>query len=84
MQRENKSHEEIAREIVGKWGYEEEYWWKPIKEALDTAIAERDKEWEKAFRKAEKQYRLGSSDMNTRLVANTSEFWNFIKKLINK
>ena len=29
--------EEIAKEIVGKWGYEEEYWWKPIAEALSQA-----------------------------------------------
>lgn len=26
---------EKAKEIVGKWGYEEEYWWKPIAEALE-------------------------------------------------
>lgn len=29
--------EEIAKEIVGKWGYEEEYWWKPIAESLSQA-----------------------------------------------
>lgn len=28
-----------AKEIVGKWGYEEPYWWRPIAEALQrTAI----------------------------------------------
>jgi flagellar biosynthesis/type III secretory pathway protein FliH len=28
---------EIAKEIIGKWGYEEESWWKPIAEALTQA-----------------------------------------------
>lgn len=28
---------EIAKEIIGKWGFEEEYWWKPIAEALSQA-----------------------------------------------
>ncbi len=29
-----KDFEQQAKEIVGKWGYEEAYWWKPIAEAL--------------------------------------------------
>ena len=30
----------IAQEIVGKWGYEEPYWWQPIAEALAQARME--------------------------------------------
>jgi len=29
-----------AKEIVGAWGYEESYWWKPIAQALAKARAE--------------------------------------------
>jgi len=29
--------EQIAREIIGKWGYEEDYWWKPIAQAITDA-----------------------------------------------
>ena len=29
------NNKEIARELVGKWGYEHEDWWKPIQEALE-------------------------------------------------
>ena len=29
------TNKEIAKEIISKWGYEEEYWWKPIEEALN-------------------------------------------------
>lgn len=32
--------EKIAKDIIGKWGYEEQYWWKPIFEALDLAYNE--------------------------------------------
>lgn len=28
---------EEAKKIIGKWGYEEEYWWKPIAKALAAA-----------------------------------------------
>ena len=28
----------IAKELVGKWGYEEEYWWRPIELALTQAF----------------------------------------------
>ena len=35
-----QSDKEIAKEIIGKWGYEEEYWWKPIAEAIDQARKE--------------------------------------------
>ena len=35
----NISHENIkkAKNIVGEWGYEEQYWWSPIAEALQEA-----------------------------------------------
>ena len=29
-----------AKEIVGAWGYEESYWWKPIAKALAIAVSE--------------------------------------------
>ena len=29
-----------AKDIVGAWGYEESYWWKPIAQALAKARAE--------------------------------------------
>ena len=53
-----------------------------IQSEIDTTIAERDKEWEKAFKKTEKQYFIVPSDMNSRLYANTSAYLNFIKNLI--
>ena len=31
-----KPPEKIAREIIGKWGYEEPSWWEPIAAALHT------------------------------------------------
>jgi hypothetical protein len=36
---ENKAldFDEIAKNIVGEWGYEEEYWWKPISKHLQLA-----------------------------------------------
>lgn len=30
----NKIFAKKAKEIIGKWGYEEKSWWKPIAEAL--------------------------------------------------
>jgi len=29
-----------AKDIVGRWGYEESYWWQPIAKALAQARAE--------------------------------------------
>lgn len=34
MEKSLATPEEIAKEIVGKWGYEEPYWWQPIATAL--------------------------------------------------
>ena len=34
-----KSTSEIAKEIIGQWGYEEPYWWEPIRIALDAERA---------------------------------------------
>lgn len=39
-QKPSKENIKIAKEIIGKWGYEEEYWWLPIAEALQTAQKE--------------------------------------------
>ena len=36
--------ENKAKEIIGKWGYEEEYWWKPITEALTLSKKEAKEE----------------------------------------
>ncbi len=37
MELESK-YRRIAKEIVGQWGYEEEYWWRPIELALLQAF----------------------------------------------
>ena len=45
-----KENEKIAKEIIGKWGYEHQNWWAPIKEALDakdSVISQKDAEIER-------------------------------------
>lgn len=32
------NYDEQAQEIVGKWGYEEPYWWEPISKTLTEAF----------------------------------------------
>jgi hypothetical protein len=34
LKKKGTPDERLAKEIVGKWGYEEAYWWKPIAEAF--------------------------------------------------
>lgn len=36
----DKTMEDRAKELIGNWGYEEPYWWQPIKQALIEAHEE--------------------------------------------
>ena len=43
--------EKIAKAIVEKWGYEEEYWWRPIASALSTQRAKAREELDKIIQR---------------------------------
>lgn len=56
-----KGEEEIARGIVGKWGYEEKYWWGPIAQTLKDAREEGRKEVLDEIKHEQKKLRDGFS-----------------------
>lgn len=35
--------EEMAKQIIGEWGYEEPYWWQPIADNLKAYAAQQNK-----------------------------------------
>jgi len=61
---------EIAKEIIGKWGYEEKYWWEPIAKAITKV---REEEREKITTWAKQNYSLSSQPLSAHV--------NYIKLL---
>jgi len=58
-----QKYEKIAKEIIGKWGYEESYWWKPISDALQTEKEKMKKELvEWSIRKIDNDLRIYGTD----------------------
>lgn len=71
----NTQHsEEEAKEIVGKWGYEEEYWWKPIAKAIQSAREEGIQEGLKSV------FDVTNEAFNQELLDKNSELVYAIKK----
>lgn len=58
---------EQAKEIIGKWGYEEEYWWRPVAMALSemhkAGIEEGKKPHKHQWKKCEQN--ICTSDFHT-------------------